>query len=70
MQLAMGSLALNDFDAAVEWLSRRVDGADPHVPLLHLWEFLDPLRAVPPFVNLLRRTGLPKPPIPSVANRL
>lgn len=51
-------LALGDIDAGFSWLERAVDERDPIVLKLHIYPTVDPIRADPRFVALLRKMNL------------
>jgi Flp pilus assembly protein TadD len=62
LQLALGYIAFGDLLLAIEWLGTGADVGDIHMLWLHLWPFLDPLRELAEFKELIRRLGLPSPP--------
>jgi tetratricopeptide (TPR) repeat protein len=62
LQIALGYIAFGEPLLAIEWLAKGAEIGDIHMLWLHLWPFLDPLREHPRFKDLLRRTGLPRPP--------
>ncbi|HEX3747695.1 MAG TPA: hypothetical protein VHW09_27355 [Bryobacteraceae bacterium] len=62
LQLALGYIAFNEPLSAIEWLEKGVVAGNAHMLWLHLWPFLDPLRAHPNFKALLSTLGLPSAP--------
>jgi TolB-like protein/Flp pilus assembly protein TadD len=51
-------VGLGEFDEALAWMERAVDGHDAWIHVLGSYPFLDPLRADPRFVSLMRKLGL------------
>ena len=51
-------IGLAEIDAAFEWLHRAVDEYDQFMMPIKSYEFLDPLRADPRFLALLRKMNL------------
>jgi hypothetical protein len=58
-------VGLGEFDEALVWMERAVDGHDAWIHVLGSYPFLDPLRSDPRFVALTRKLGLdPEPCVP------
>ncbi len=55
---AFGHAGLGDWDAALEWLDRAVEGRDPLVIPIKTYDFLDPARDDPRYHALLRKMKL------------
>lgn len=51
-------LGLAEIDAAFEWLNRAVEECDQFMMPIKSYEFLDPIRADPRFLSLLRKMNL------------
>jgi Flp pilus assembly protein TadD len=62
LQLALGCMAFNESERAIEWLGKGADAGNAHMLWLHLWPFLDELREHPNFKRLIARVGLPPAP--------
>lgn len=56
--LAWIYLGLAEIDAAFEWLNRAVEECDQFMMPIKSYEFLDPIRADPRFLSLLRKMNL------------
>jgi Tfp pilus assembly protein PilF len=59
MQLALGYMAMGDPLTAIQFWGKACEECDPFTAWLHLWPFLDPLRAYPEFRALLERWKFP-----------
>jgi Tfp pilus assembly protein PilF len=59
LQLALGWMAFNEPERAIEWLGKGADAGNAHMLWLHLWPFLDELREHPRFKDLIARLRLP-----------
>jgi eukaryotic-like serine/threonine-protein kinase len=54
----MGHIGLGDWDAALEWMHRAIEGRDPIIMPIKSFPFLDPIREDPRFRALLKEMRL------------
>jgi tetratricopeptide (TPR) repeat protein len=59
LQTALGQMAFNEKEAALESLAEAFNDCTPYMAWMHLWPFLDPLRGEKKFQRLVGRMRLP-----------